>query len=166
MLDISDYRDYKKFLNQKLDELDGSGRGSRSRLARHIGCQTAYIAQVLRGSSHFSLEQGESINDFLGHTDDQGAYFLLLIQYARSSTSKLRKRFEKQIETMKKDIAALKNRLAASPAPSEEDQPTYYSSWVYAAVHALISVPGFQTIDKISERLNISKKRLMKPSIF
>jgi hypothetical protein len=52
-------------------------------LSRAIGCQTAYTAQVLKGTAHFSLEQAEAINDFLGHPEEQGHLLLLLIQRER-----------------------------------------------------------------------------------
>lgn len=156
MTDVFQFRDYKKFLNTKLDELDGGGRGSRARMSRVIDCQTAYTAQVLRGIAHFSLEQAEGINGFLGHTEDQGHFFILLLQAAKAGTPQLRARFEKQIQNILEGRSLLKNRLGMKMNLAEHEQVIYYSSWHFGAIHALASIPGFQTSEKIADRLKIN----------
>jgi len=160
MIDLYEFEDYKDFLNAKLDELDKGGRGSRARMSRFIGCQTAYTAQVLRGTAHLSLEQGESINEFLGHTEDQGTFFLLLIQWQKAGTQKLRVRFRKQLDELKKGRALLKNKLQVPAQLLEHYQMTYYSSWIFGAIHALVSISEFQTPEKISQRLGIEIRQV------
>ncbi len=155
MTKLYEFSDYKKFLNHRLDELDSGGRGSRARMSRAIGCQTAYTAQVLRGHAHFSLEQGEAINQFLGHTEDQGQFFLLLLQIARAGTPALKSRFVKQLNAIKESLSLLKNRLGVKENLADRDQVLYYSSWHFGAIHALISIPGFQRPEVIAERLRI-----------
>ena len=151
-------QDYKVFLNSKLDELDQGGRGARARMSRVIGCQTAYTAQVLRSSAHFSLEQTERINEFLGHTEEEGHFLLLLVQLAKSGTPALKARFQKQIQTIQQQRSVLGNRLDIKENLAHQDQVLYYSSWIYAAIHALVSVPGYQSLEKISRRLGIGLK--------
>lgn len=159
MNNIFAHNDYKKYLNAKLDELDDGGRGSRARMSKEIGCQTAYTAQVLRGSGHFSLEHAEAINDFLAHTEEQGLFFLLLVQHARAGTEKLRARFKKQIQAALEGQALLKNRLGVTENLSAQNQVIYYSSWIFGAVHALVSIPGYQTHEAIAKHLDISKRQ-------
>lgn len=159
-MEVFDFSNYKDFLNQKLDHLDQGGRGARARMSRAIDCQTAYTAQVLRGKAHFNLEQGEAINDFLGHTEDQGQYFLLLIQYAKAGTPKLRKRFEKQMDSVRKTRVLLKNRLQVEDQLGPNEQHVYYSSWHFGAIHAMVSVPGFQDPETIAQRLEISVQKV------
>jgi uncharacterized protein (TIGR02147 family) len=160
MTDLYRYNDYKTFLNEKLDDLDQGGRGARARMSRAIHCQTAYTAQVLRGHSHFGLEQGEAINDFLGHTDDEGHFFLLLLQAAKAGTPKLKSRFQKQIHEIQKNRRLLKNQLESRDELPEADQAIYYSSWLFGAVHALVSIPAFQTASQISARLGVEIRRV------
>ncbi|MFL5814696.1 MAG: TIGR02147 family protein [Bdellovibrionia bacterium] len=160
MTDVFEAKSYKQYLNDRLDDPDaGGGRGARARLSQAIGCQTAYTAQVLRGSAHFSLEQGEAINEYLGHTDEQGRFFLLLIQRDRAGSVKLRQRFEREISDVLSSRLALKNRLGVHQSLSDKNQLQYYSSWYYSAVHALTSIPGFQSPEKISRRLGIDSVR-------
>ncbi len=159
MIDLFQYNDYKEFLNDKLDELDNGGRGSRSALSRSIGCHTAYTAQVLRGEAQFSNEQAEGINDFLGHTDEQGDYFLLLVQLGKAGSIKLQNRLLRQIQQSQKSRVTLKNRLKIESHLSEHAQSTYYSSWVYGAVHAAVSLKDCRTPDRIANRLGLSTKQ-------
>jgi uncharacterized protein (TIGR02147 family) len=102
------------------------------------------------------MEQAEGINEFLGHSEDQGYYFLLLLQLAKAGTSKLRQRFQKLVKQEQESHNLLKNRLDAKENLNEDERIKFYSSWVYPAVHALISIPGFQTPEKIAQRLKIT----------
>ncbi len=159
-MDMFDFTDYKDFLNKKLDNLDQGGRGSRARMSRAIVCQTAYTAQVLRGHAHFSLEQAEAINDFLGHTEDQGSYFLLMVQLAKAGSEKLRSRFQKQMQEIQKSRALLKNKLEVKSQLAEIEQLRYYNSWIYGAIHAIVSVPGFQSPESIAKRLDLEVRQV------
>ena len=141
---------YKKYLNAKL-----TARGSRAELSRSLGCHTAYMAQVLRGDAHFSLDQAEAANEFLGHTENEGNYFLLLVQYARAGSQRLRQRLQKQIDAARDSATLLKNRLPARDEIGEKERLAYFSHWYIAAVHALVSIAGHQSPTKIAARLRI-----------
>ena len=158
MEDIFTYSSYKDYLNARLDLIDKGGRGARARMSRAIGCQTAYTTLVLRGSANFSCEQAECINDFLGHTYEQGGFFLLLVQIERAGSLALRKRLEREKERILRERNLLKNRLDIKESLPEVDQILYYSAWYYSAIHALVSVPGFETPERIADRLQISSK--------
>ena len=158
---VFDHKDYKIYLNLRLNNpKQGGGHGARSRLSQAIGVQTAYTAQVLRGTAHFSGEQAEAANEFLGHSEEEGHYFLLLVLLARAGTRALKARYLKQMERSLESRQVLKTRLGVKQPLSEADQLTYYSSWHFAAIHALISIPGFQSVETLSERLRIDKKRI------
>ena len=157
---IFEYEDYKRYLRDSLMARGEGKRGERSRLAAFVGCHTAYVSQVLNGDAHFSLEQSELINRFLGHSKDQALFFLFLVQYARVGTVSLRKVFEEQIQTLKENQFILKDRLDFKRTLTREDQATFYSSWHYGAVHVLISVPGCHTERGISAYLGLRIERV------
>ncbi|MGE3263337.1 MAG: TIGR02147 family protein [Bacteriovoracia bacterium] len=159
MRTLYSFTNYKDYLNAKLDELDDGGRGARAQMSRSIGCQTAYTARVLRGDAHFSLEQAEAINDFLGHPEEQGHYFLLLVQHTKAGSPKLRARFQKMIQQVQDGQSLLKNRLGTKENLDERDRIMFYSSWIYPAIHALISIPGHETPEKIAHRLKLGTKQ-------
>ena len=160
-MDIFEYFDYKIYLNERLDRpQDGGGRGSRSRLSHACDCQTSYTAQVLRGSAHFSLEQAEAINEYLGHSENQARFLILLVQLARAGSPALRKRFEREIEEMRLERLNLQKRLGVKSRLNSEDQTTYYSAWYFAAIHVLVSIPRFQSPKAIANELSLSAKHV------
>jgi len=165
--EVFEYENYKVYLNDRLDNPGrGGGRGCRTKLSKAIGCQTAYTAQVLRGAAHFSLEQGEGINEFLGHTDEEGHFFLLLIQRERAGTKKLQNRFEQQMKGIREKRLLLSNRLKVSHSLEIKDQVTYYSAWYFAAIHALVSIPKFRNITEIAKHLNLDVKKVREVADF
>jgi uncharacterized protein (TIGR02147 family) len=158
MNSVFDYRDYKAFL---LDHVNNrSTRGERNRLATAIGCHNGYISQVLNGTAHFSLEQAELINQFLSHSKDQAHYFLLLVQYGRSGSVNLRLHFQEQLAALKEKQFVLKDRLRYKQTLTREDQATFYSSWQYGAVHVLVSIPGCDDEQGLSDYLNLPLERV------
>ena len=155
--DIFHFKKYKDYLNERLDERP---RGERARLAHSIGCQTAYVAQVLRGAANFNMEQGEAINEFFSHAPEEATFFLLLLQIERAGTPSLRRRIQSYIDEIHERRKQLRNRLTELKTVLDlEAQAQYYSSWHYAAIHALVSVPGFQSPEIIAQRLRISPKK-------
>ncbi len=160
-LDLFAEKDYKSYFINRLDSpLPGGGRGARSRLAAAVGCQTAYITQVLNGSAHFSLEQAEAANEYFGHSEEEGAFLLLLVQRSRAGTPKLKARFDKAIAQTLESRKILKNRFGVGEILPQEAQVTYYSSWHYAAIHILATVPGYQSAQAIAKHLGMSPSRV------
>ena len=155
---IWDFRDYREYLLSVLGE-DGSRTGSRKRLAEAIPVHTTYVSQVLKKKAEFSLEQGEAINDFFGHTDDEGEYFILLLLKERAGSPKLKRRFEARIRKMRDDRLDIGRRLQADNVISEKDRERFYSSSVYGAAHVLCSIPRYQTVDALAAALKLSRSR-------
>ena len=146
---IFDYRDYKDYLR---DVLAARGRGGRSAFAVELRCQLAYVSQVLNGPAQFSLEQAESLQRTLGHSEEEQEFFLLLVSRARAGTPALEKRFAARLREIQSNRISLDHRLRATRKVSEEQAAIYYSAWYYGAIHMLISIPGFQTRESIVAR--------------
>lgn len=156
-MQVFEYKDYKEYLNLRFDDKErGGGRGSRANLARYLGCQTSFVAQVLRGSTHFSFEQTEAINEFLSHSDEEAEYFFLIVHLARAGTEKLRRRISKKLERLREENLILSKRLKSTTSLGTEEKAVYYSNWYYAAIHALVSIPQLQTVDALSRNLSLS----------
>ena len=157
------YRDYKRYLLDLLETRKGSSRGTRSALAKAAQCQLAYVSQVFNGHAHFTLEQADRINGFCGHAGIEEEFFLLLVQYGRAGTASLRERFLRSMKT----LAAERERrlMLRAGAPVDEKLPDrqqslYFQQWDFAAVHALTTVPGFGSPERIAERLRIPLSRV------
>jgi uncharacterized protein (TIGR02147 family) len=157
---IFDFEDYKKYLEFWARAQAHQGHGTRKAFAEAIGCQTAYISQVLNGANHLSLEQADRLNSFLSHSRDEANYFLLLVQLARAGTKSLEGHFHAQLKKIHEERDQLKNRIKHQQQLSGEALSTYFSSWHYSAIHVLISIPSFQTKSTIATALQLPGERV------
>jgi len=154
LISCFDYLDYRKFLVDRLP-VSGGGRGQRSHLSNELGVQTTFVSRVLHGDAHFSLEHAMGVNRFLGHTEAEAEYFLLLLQFARAGSKDLEEFFRRQILRVQEKRRKLDERVQAKSTLSQEDQMTYYSAWHYSAVHVMLLVPRWQTPQAIAAPLQV-----------
>lgn len=156
---VYDYRDYKCYLSDTL-ATSGMRRGMRSKLATFLGCQTAFVSQVLTGNAEFSLEHAIRINDFLQHTLDEAHFFMLLVHFGRAGSKLLAEYYRKQIDQVLDKRQRVRESIKVNKTLSLEDQITYYSSWHYAAIHVLAMIPEFRTKTSIADYLQIPLRRI------
>jgi len=153
MRTLFDFTTYKEYLAY-LAGPKGARTGFKSGLAAAAGCNVTYVSQVLHGPRDFSLEQAEQASAYLAHGEEEAHYFLLLVQKERAGTTSLRRYFETQLKDLKNRRLNLKERIGAGSHLTKENQHTYYSSWLYAAVHVALSVPELQTPAALSRYFN------------
>lgn len=155
---LFDYKDYKTYLSETLEYRAQKEKGQRSRLAEFIGCQPAYLSQVLNGNADLSLEQADSASRFLDHSAQEARFFLFMVLRERAGTKDLKDVFQRDLDSLEKERFNLKNRIKTRRTLSEKDQARYYSSWHYAAIHVLVSLPGFRSKLAIKKALHISSR--------
>lgn len=156
---VYDANDYLDFVVLRCMQA-GPRSGVKSRLAQRLGCQPAYISQVLTGVSHFSLEQGYDFCDFFNLSDEEKYFFLLLLQKARAGHASLKRFFENQIQEHLKKRKDMIHRLGEAKTLALEDQEKYYSSWVYAALHMAVTVPSMQSREALLRAFRINPEKL------
>lgn len=156
---VFDFLDYKAYLRASIRAKPKGGRGVRVAMATTLGCPVSHISQVIGGNSQLSMEQAEGINEFLGHTPAEADFFLLLLQFARAGSVALRRRLRTQIDLILEKRLILKDRLGIDPKLSIENQTTFYSSWIYGAIHVMLSIEKFHDANSIARHLGISIKR-------
>lgn len=159
MATLQDFTDYRKYLKQALETRAKTTRGVRSRFAEALACRPGFITQVLDGSMNLSPDHASLANHFFGHTDIESEYFLLLVLKDRAGTKELRQQLDRQIEQLRAKHRDLQSRLKVAPKIKPEEESLFYSSWHYLAIMALITIPGFQTKERIAERLGLGAKR-------
>lgn len=151
---IFECESYKSYVNDWLDQQ--SGRGQRSALATALKVQPAFVTQVLKGESNFSLEHTEVLNRYLGHGEAEAEFLYLLVQWERAGSENLRAYFHKSIEAIRAKRRVLKERLQIKEGMSELDRTRYYSAWYFTATHILLTIPAFQTRAAVGKKLNLS----------
>lgn len=157
MENIFEYNDYKDYLRTSLGG-EKKRTGLRAKAATAMGCQTAYLSQVLNGSAHISLEQGEKLNHHLGHSKEASHYFYLLIQRGRAGTPQLQAYFDEHIREIQSKRLDIKSRVVVNQEILPADQNKYYSRWYYLAIHVALSVPQLRTVAALVRHLALPKE--------
>ncbi len=153
------YNYYKTYLLDRIKREPKAGRGVRQKMAEYICCQVAYISHVLSGDRDFSVEQAEAITRFFAMTSDESEYFIWLIEKERAGTSQARDFFEKLLQQKREKYLQLKNRVNISDELDDSAKATYYSDYLFSAVHMIVTISKFQTPKAISEAFGISMKK-------
>jgi uncharacterized protein (TIGR02147 family) len=154
---LFDSVDYKTYLNEWIESKPNEGRGERARLAKAIPCHAAYVSLVLSGDAHLSLEQASQVSRYLGHGEEEEDFFLMLVQSERAGNESLREYFTRKIRKARDARLLLSNRLEFTKPLSIEDQANYYGSWYYSAIHLLVGIERFQTVQEIASCLRLSR---------
>ena len=155
------FTDYRAYLARALPTA-GAGRGGRARLAGVLRCQSAYISRVLKGLANLSPEQAVAASEFLGQTEAEADYFLLLVHYARAGSKELEARYLRQILAIQKKRELVSERVQAKAGLTQAQQIIYYSAWQYAAIHVLLLNSEFQTRTAIAVRLQLPPATIAK----
>lgn len=155
MINVYDFKKYKRFLEAIEENRKTYERGFRSKLAEALDCQSGYVSQVLNGDAHFSLEQALKVSKYLNLKPREQKYFLILVEHARAGTKELQNYFSNELKTLLDEYLNIKERVGDSNILSEADQSTYYSSWHFLAIHVLSSLPEFNTAKAIAHALKI-----------
>jgi uncharacterized protein (TIGR02147 family) len=152
--DVYSWRDYKSYLLAVIENNPTGSRGTRKKLAEAIGCQVSHITNVLSGSGHLSQEQTEAASRFLDLDPQETEFLLLLVQYNRAGTLPLKEFYQRLLNARQRTNSPLKSRLKIPEALHTARENIYYSSWDFAAIHVLTSIPQFQTREAIAKKLS------------
>lgn len=159
MISIFNFTDYRQFIRKRFLDMPKRGYGQAHKLAIFLDVHTTLISQVLKGLKSFTMEQASLTADFLGLTEIESEFFLLLVQMDRAGNESLRKNIRRQMGNIRKKSLDLENRLQAETKLSEEKRAIFYSNWSYSAVRQMTSIKGFDTPESIAEYLNLNKKQ-------
>lgn len=156
------YDGYKPYLLA----LEESGRifrrGFRGKLAAAVGCNAAYISHVLNGNAHLSCEQALRAAELLELSGKERDFFLLLVQQDRAGTQDLRSYYRDQLEKQREQFQNLSSRVKSDTLSEEISKSIFFSSWEYAAVQLLLTIPTYRQIPAIQERLKLSSRKVRK----
>lgn len=157
---IFEFIDYKDYLLNSIFFTEG--RGIRTRIAKAINCDLAYLSRVLNDNAQLSLEQADLLSVYLGHNPQERHYFILMVELTRAGTSSLKKYFKDQMSNVQNERTNLKARLQDTMALLDYQQAKYYSSWHYAAIHMMIAIPQFQNPQALSKELKLPHQKVQR----
>lgn len=145
---------YKHYLHSKVGK-PGQRRGIKSAMARALNCQPTYITSVLYGAANLSPEQAEALNPFFAHTKDESQFFILLVMRDRAGTHTLKMHFQEQLDQILTTRLVLTKRLGQHNPLGEQSRGQFYSSWHYLAAQIALTIPTYQSHEKLSQALDL-----------
>jgi uncharacterized protein (TIGR02147 family) len=158
MISVLTHRDYKRFLRELIKEQ--ARRGSKAELAQAAGCQRAFFSQVLHGNAHLTLDHAMGIASHLRLSPLEADYFYCLVGHARAGTRVLREHYETRMKAMAASSRNLTARFKQGLPSKAKDLCEYYSSWKYAAVHMLTTIPAYGALKAIASRLRVPEPEI------
>ncbi len=153
--------DYKQCVNSWIDSQPKAGHGQLRQLALHLGINSVVMSQVFRGDRDLTPEQALGVTKFMGLSELERDYFLLLVQKGRTGSHELKAVLEKQLEGMRTAAQALKNRVKYQKF-TDEDRATFYSQWYYSAVRLGISIPNLNRVSAIADHIKVDRALVAK----
>lgn len=160
MKQVFEYADYRKYLLDQLGE-KGTRTGGRQRACDHLGCHSTYLSQVFSEKIEISLEHADALTEFFSHSKEEKEYFLLLVLRARAGTKSLKEHFDAQIKVILQERNLIKKRVPDGSELSVADRDRFYSSWLYGALHVLVSIKDFQTLESLSRATGVNSQTLV-----
>lgn len=130
--------------------------GYKAKLAETIGIQRSYLSAFLQKKVHFTLEQIEKLSRFLRLSEAELEFLIDLYNRDRAGTTQLKAYYEKKINRVKNESKDFSNRFKQDSL-DEAKQELYYSHWAYSAIHMMITIPNFQDVKSISQRLGLAQ---------
>jgi uncharacterized protein (TIGR02147 family) len=159
---IFEYQDYKAYINAWVSAQTRGGHGEYRRMAQALDVSTTMMSQVFRGDKDLSLELAQEIVDYLKLSDREGDYFLLLVEFARAGSYKLKDRLLRQIKEQQVEASKLKNLIKDETKISEESKAVFYSTWMYSGIHLLVDVDSYNDAESIAQRLHLPRNQVQK----
>lgn len=146
-----EYAELRSYLRTQL-----SVRGEASRMARLLRVRPSFISQVLSGKNRLSGDQAVQISDHWGLRPEEKRLLLFWAERERASSKTLQTHYDHEIEKLRRNQNKIAKQIGVAPLISNEQTSLYYSSYLYALAHVLISIPEFQSPAALAARLGLS----------
>lgn len=150
---------FKTYLPLLKAYLTGDGnRGRLSRAGEALNVQRSYFSRVLSGELQLTPDHAFRLSEFLGFNESERDYFLALVETERASTPSYREFQKRRAELLRKKFESLDERTNRKALAAPQNDIEYFSAWYWSAIHFLTSTVDGQTVDALSQRLNLSPK--------
>jgi hypothetical protein len=83
-----------------------------------------------------------------------------LVEKGRAGSKDLEAYYESQLDEIRAARSKIQERIQVKKGLSAEDQMTYYSSWIYAAIHILSAIPAYQETAELARVVQLPVAKL------
>lgn len=162
MTRIFDFSNYKKYVRSWIESQPQKGYGQSSKIADALGISAVLVSQIFKGEKNLSLEHAFLLTEYLGLSSSERDYFLLLVNFEKAGSQKLRDHFHQQIKRIQKEkTESLKEVVQQDITLSEADKAVFYSNWLYSAIRLLTAIRGFQAPEQIANKLGLQREETL-----
>lgn len=152
-MNIFEILDYRQIFSQLIARTER--KGTKSRLAKALLCQSAYISRILAGRADLSTDQLVRAAAFFGLTEIEREYWLNVLLENRSADRAAKTLFRNRALELRQSIESLSNRLRTGDALTQEQQVRYYRSWLPSTIHMAVRNQKMQRPAVLAEALGV-----------
>ena len=152
---VFSFRTYRDYLVSYVGDQEVSW-GVLTKLSKAAGCHRPYLTKVIAGEAHLTSSQLFALAKYWQLSETQTEYLLRLLEIEKASQVDYRDYLIQKNQQLKSREEKLDRMVARHVLQPEAKNLQYYSSWIWSAVHMITSIPGFQTVGAISNKLNLT----------
>lgn len=157
-MDIFKYDNYKDLINELLIFQPNKGRGQYKRISEYLNVSSVLISQIFKGNKEISVEQGLKLCDYFNFIDLEKKFFITLINQNRAGTFELKKFYDKELTSIRKQAKLIVNRVKHKNILTEEDKATFYSDWKYSGMRLACDLEEVINISNLSNKFKINEE--------
>lgn len=158
-MDVFQYSDYRKFLQDWLLKAKKEKKTSASQLAEVIRVHPTFLSQVLLGKKDLASDHWIGLCDYFDLTEIEKDYLNFVYLKNRAGTPTSKKFYQRKMDEILKKRLHLKERLKDHRELSDSERAIFYSSWIYSAIRLFCSVGKGQSLLNIADKFNIKKDK-------
>lgn len=155
-MNIFTLSNYKDFFKAYIEE--NNFKGIMTRIAEDCGCDRTYLSQVLNGKAELTTDHIIQFSEIRQLSEAESEYLLTLLLKDRSANLQVKRRLVQKIEKIQKEQLELSKKVTDNEKISQitdQQKNKYYSLSSFSAIHILTSIEQFQSIENISQKMNI-----------
>jgi plasmid maintenance system antidote protein VapI len=155
-----EFDNYKEFVMGRIRSMPKSGRGELGKLSVALKTPSTRLSAIFRGSAQLTLEQAMALSSHFGLDRLETEYVLCSVSLERSGTRELQSHYRHKMKEIRTQAQELVNRVTSEKVLTDQDRATFYSSWIYSAVHIATSHRDLKTLDALALRFNVPRDRM------
>jgi uncharacterized protein (TIGR02147 family) len=158
-MDIFEFDNYKEYVHARVSTMPKKGYGQYRKIAEQLNMSSVMVSQIFKGERHLPMEQAFELTRHFGLNDLESRFFLLLVQIGRAGSERYQDHLRKELSTLRLHSQSLKSRLPSDKELDEASKAIFYSDWIYSGVRLLSSIEGYNTLENIASRFEISPQQ-------
>ena len=132
-----------------------TNRGQMTKAAEALNCQRSYLSRVISDELQLTPDHAFNLSKFWNLNSDERDYFLNLVDFERAGDPEFRAFVKSKIVALKNKYESVQERTERTAFSLDAHQATYFSTWIWSAIHFLTSIPKYQSPDAIADRLGL-----------